>query len=209
MCLCVCKRAIKVFSFIRETRIVNLLVLCPLRPTSKDRIKQARYPVFPLGLTTVITSGPEDKVGVRWAPSPLVSSCWARLCQWLAPFSATGFCPVSPAISGSGVCTEDCVRSQGGDSHPQAGEKFLEPVFPSQPSEGTNASWSLTSGFQDCKKVNVSISASSTSADSTNCGSKIFGEKKSQKFPKSKTCVCRAPATIYIVFILYQVLQVI
>jgi len=43
---------------------------------------------------------------------------------------------VSPAISGSGVCTEDSVRTQGGDSHPQAGEKFLEPFFPSQPSEG-------------------------------------------------------------------------
>ena len=30
------------------------------------------------------------------------------------------------------------VRTQGGDSHPQAEQKFLELVFPSQPSEGTN-----------------------------------------------------------------------
>ena len=130
MCLCVCKRAIKVFSFIRETRIVNLLVLCPLRPTSKDTIRQACYPVFPLGLTTVITSGPEDKVGVRWAPSPLVSSCWARLCQWLSPFSATGFCPVSPAISGSGVCTEDSGGPREGTAIHRLGRSSWNQSFP-------------------------------------------------------------------------------
>lgn len=36
------------------------------------------------------------------------------------------------------VSAQRTVRTQGGDSHPQAEQKFLELVFPSQPSEGTN-----------------------------------------------------------------------
>lgn len=55
----------------------------------------------------------------------------------------------------------------------------------------------LVSASYQCEDGSpLSISVGSTSTDSTNCRSKIFGKKKIQKVPKSKTWMCQAPATV-------------
>ena len=52
-----------------------------------------------------------------------------------------------------------------------------------------------------------SVSSGSTSAQSSNYGLKILGEKF-QKVPKSRIWLCSVPATIYIAFTVRQVLEV-